>query len=129
MSKPRTRHKSGSKYGGAPSELPSDHLPSNGEVAKYYYLLSSRSVKSDDVIDKLIMELKAKWATVNVELPLMGDLSLRTKTRRFVENVQSYNNRRKLKKAQREYLESEKDFLFDIAACSCELPILPCASR
>ena len=126
---PRTRHKSDSKYGGAPSELPTAHLPSNGEIASYFYLLSSRSAKTDDIICILVTDIQAKWANVNRDLPLKDDLKIRTKTRRLIENIKAYNSRKKMKKAQREDFESKKDLLFDIAACSCELPLLPCSSR
>ena len=67
---PRTRHKSGSNYGGAPSELPSVHLPSNGEVATFFYLLSSKLVKNNYIIYKLVTDLGEKSGKVNLDLPL-----------------------------------------------------------
>ena len=67
---PRTRHKSGSNYGGAPSELPSLHLPSNGEVATYFYLLSFKLVTDNYIIFKLVTNLEEKLGKVNLDLPL-----------------------------------------------------------
>ena len=32
-----SRHQSGEKFGGAPDDLPADHLPSFGEIAAFYY--------------------------------------------------------------------------------------------
>jgi hypothetical protein len=53
---------------------------------------------------------------------------IRRKLKLYLDKVKALNFR-KLKAAQREPLFAIKDKLFDIAACCCQLPALPCHSK
>ena len=80
----KSRHKSGERYGGAPKELPSDHLPSFGEVAAFYYKELASKSKSE-ALNGIEAGLKEKWAIVNAGLPLIPDKSLHVKIKRFID--------------------------------------------
>jgi hypothetical protein len=76
------------------------------------------------VMDKL----RSIWQQCNSALPLLEKLSLRRKLVLFLDKVKSFDGKR-LKRAQKKHLLAVKDQLFDIAACSCQLPALPCKSK
>ena len=124
-----TRGKSGQKIGGTPSELPQSDLPTNKDVIKFFYFVKN----SDNLHDEALVSLVAKslvelWQKVNPRLPLKSNLSIKTKIRTLWGSVKNYNGK-KLNIAKKKFLESSLDKLFDLAACSCALPTLPCDSR
>ena len=123
-----SRHQSGEKFGGAPDDLPSDHLPSFGEIAAFYYKeISSKS--SSEALESIEARLKEKWAIVNAGIPLISDKSLQVKIKRFVDKFKAFDGRRGLTKAQRDNLTQCRSLFFDIAACKCDLPELDCSAR
>ena len=123
-----SRHQSGEKFGGAPDDLPSDHLPSFGEVAAFFYKELSSKSKSE-AIDAIEAGLKEKWGIVNAGLPLLPEKSLHVKIKRFIDKAMSFDSRRGLTKTQRDNLLETRSHLFDIAACKCDLPEIDCSAR
>ena len=126
----KTRQASGEKFGGAPTDLPVGHLPSYGDIASYFYKTQAdKNLNYPAAVDKICEDLVVKWQIVNRSLPLVENKYLRNKVKAFLDKVKFYDQRKKLTKAQRQNMEQEKDFLFDIAACKCSLPELPCNAR
>ena len=126
----KTRQTSGSRYGGAPGDLPAGHLPSYGEMAAYYYKLRDENghKTTDNLIDMLEADLRVKWCTVSDKLPLIEPKSLYTKLKRLIDRVSDFDRKRMSKNAKENFLKL-KDLLFDVAACQCELPLLECSDR
>lgn len=124
----KTRSVSKQKYGGSACDLPGSDLPTNSDIARYYYFvsLSEKDIKTQiHLVERKLMEV---WTNCNPRLPLMEKLAVYKKLRKFLDKVKGYNQKH-LKPAPTKVLLAKKDQLFDISACSCNLPVAPCTSK
>jgi hypothetical protein len=125
--KKRTRSMSGDKFGGCACDLPESDLPTYSDIACYFYFVSLNEkeflCQMQLVQDKLI----SVWSTINPRVPLLDKKCLYNKMKYFLDNVKDFN-RKTLKASRKKVLELQKDRLFDISACTCELPTAPCNS-
>jgi hypothetical protein len=124
----KTRLKSEELYAGGPKELPQSDLPTNSDIARYYYLVSASEFDFKKQIEIVKDKLVQVWEKCNPALPLQPELGIYVKIKRFLEQVKNFNRKQKIGKAAK-FLVDKQDKLFDIAACSCKLPNLPCESR
>jgi hypothetical protein len=123
-----TRGKTSEKYGGIGSDLPTNALPTHGDVARCFYTV--KDAEKDSTTQMLIVKdkLESVWQQCNSALPLMEKIALRTKLTRFLNKVREFD-RNRMKLPQKKLLLAVKEKLFDISACSCQLPVLPCKSK
>jgi hypothetical protein len=123
-----TRGKTSEKYGGIGSDLPTTALPTHGDVARCFDTV--KDAKKDSTTQMLIVKdkLESVWQQCNSALPLMEKIALRTKLTRFLDKVREFD-RNRMKLSQKKLLLAVKEKLFDISACSCQLPVLPCKSK
>lgn len=118
----------GEKFGGAPADLPTTDLPTNSDVARYFYLLSSQEKDYKTQIDLVRQKLNDVWSKCNTRLPVIEEKSLHTKIKRFLDKVKQLNAG-KLIVSLALNVQKTKDKLFDIAACNCSLQTHPCDSK
>jgi hypothetical protein len=121
----KTRQDTCEKWGGTPSELPISILPSYSDIARYYYHVQNQSNPVDLVTNGLI----ARWQQACPSLPLRPIKNIRCKVNRLKILVVDRNANKVKGAEKRANMDKEKDFLFDIAECKCDLPVLPCADR
>jgi len=114
------------KYGGVSQGLPETDLPTYKDVARYFYFVSLKEKDYNSQIRITEEKVTPVWA--KCRLPLIDKVPLRNKLKRFFDKVKNYDQKI-MKPAARKVFDAKREKLFDIAACSCELPILPCASR
>jgi hypothetical protein len=126
--KPKTRGAtSADTYGRSPSELPESDLPTDSDVARYYYHVC---LSENDLATQLRLAMNRVvevWENCNPVMPLKEKKNIYSKVKSFIDNVKAFNWK-SIKSAQRKNLSEKKDKLFDIGACSCQLPIVPCSS-
>lgn len=118
----------GEKFGGAPTDLPTTDLPTNSDVARYFYLLCSHEKDYKAQIDLLQKKLHKVWSKCNTRLPLIDEKSLYVKIKRFLDKVKQLNAG-KLSASLTSNVHKTEDKLFDIAACNCSLQTHPCDSK
>jgi hypothetical protein len=126
---PKSRSKSEVLYGGGPKELPESDLPTYRDVARYVYFVSASEFEVKRQLEIVAAKLVEIWQKCNPLLPLLKEFSIYVKLKRFVDQVKAVNRKQKRSKQALGFVESRKDHLFDISACSCKLPILPCDDR
>jgi hypothetical protein len=126
--KKKTRSASGETFGGSPCQLPTSDLPTNGDVARYFYLLKDHESDFSSQISLIENELRQIWANCNPRLPVIQKTSVHVKLRRFLDKVRLFDRKKNLKAAAQKVLVAKKDKLFDISACSCDLETFPCDS-
>lgn len=124
----KTRQYTQEKWAGTPTDLPVSTFPSYSDIARYYYLICEDvNIKQADYVDNITKAVIDRWQTACPTLPLRTWKSIRNKVTDLKKNVNLRNGNRK--KKRQTGLEANKDLLFDIAACTCDLPILPCNDR
>jgi hypothetical protein len=126
---PKSRSKSEVLYGGEPKELPESDLPTYSDVARYVYLVSASEFEVKGQLEIVAAKLVEIWQKCNPLLPLQSELSIYVKLKRFMDQVKTANRKQKGGKQAHSFVESKKEHLFDISACSCKLPIVPCDDR
>jgi hypothetical protein len=123
-----TRKKSEDLFGGGPSKLPESDLPTNADVARFFYFVEACESDYQTQVQIVAHELVDIWGKCNPQLPLKESKVLYSKIKVFLDKVKKFN-RKNLKVSLSKHLISTKDKLFDIAGCTCALPTLPCDSR
>jgi hypothetical protein len=121
-----TRRKTNEKYGGVGAELPTKALPTYSDVARYFYRVQSIEKDNSTQINLVTEKVEEVWQK-SPAIPLLCKRSLRRKVVRFLDKVKAFNFRN-LKVEKKKELLFVKDKLFDISACTCQLPVLPCSS-
>ena len=127
----KTRQQTEQLWGGNPSEFPISDLPSYSDIARYYYLLKARrpELRELNEFKKIICEdLIIKWKIPSPSLPLRVWKAIDIKLWRHLDKVQK-RNCNLLKVTQHKKMDNDCNLLFDIAACTCELPVLQCTDR
>lgn len=105
--------------------MPESDLPTHGDVARYFYFVR---VSEKDYVTQIHMveeKLIKVWQECNPRLPLRQKRKVYDKVKGFLDSVKAFEQRR-LKLQAKKYLVSQKEKLFDIAACSCSLPVVTC---
>lgn len=125
MAKARTRIASGEKFGGSPSDLSESDLPTNADIARYFYFVCCTETDYITQLHLVQSRLLEIWEKCNPRLPLRNNKAIQLKIKGLLDSVKSYNQKR-LKPQAKKYLISKKDKLFDISACSCPLPVVSC---
>ena len=83
-------------------------------------------------IQKSLIFWKLTWRKnglkCHVIFPFYKKRSLRTKLCQFIDKMKDHDWNQ-LKKKNKDLMIVERDYLFDIAACKCDLPLVECTSR
>ena len=125
-----TRQTSDAKYGGGPSELSKTEPSITRQLICYYYHLKNTDPQSSisQYCQQIKEDLIGIWQSVNPRLPLISTLSIEKKIRELLQLVKDINQKYN-KAAAKRNLANKLNSLFDIAACSCSLEVLPCDDR
>ena len=112
---------------GGSSDLPKTHLPTYKELIHYHYFLRNSNPQMDHsaIYDTIAGDVRSIWAAVNPNLPLIKEYSIMKKIQNLFKKVNDINWK-KANKRMKEDLTKKLDTLFDIAACTCDLPIVDC---
>ena len=113
------------KYGGSPSELPENDLPTYADVARCFYAVSE---KNDDFKTQVTMvreNIMTVWKKCSPHLPHNKAKVVYSKLVNFLTHVKK-TNRKQIKSSTFKYYEYKKEHLFDIATCCCDLPVVTC---
>jgi hypothetical protein len=124
----KRRSSTADKYGGSACELPDSDLPTNVDIARYFYFVSLSESDYNTQIHLVERRLMAVWTKCNPRLPLLEKKVVFNRLKKFTDKVKSYNQKY-MKPASKKVFIAKKDNLFDISACICELPIVPCSSK
>lgn len=124
---PLTRKKSEEKYGGGPCDLALTDPSTYRQLIKYFYYLERVDHSADfwTKVQRVTIDLKSIWLSVNPRLPLISEKSIDRKIKHLLLTVKDINRKHAKANAKRN-LDSKLDKLFDISACSCPLEIVPC---
>jgi len=125
-----TRQSGAKKFCGQPSPLDSTEPPTLRQIIQYNYFLenSQPHLARFDIIKLIVVELQDIWGRVNPRLPVYDEDYITKKVSRELDRVSAIN-RKKLSVKRQQNLEKKLDFLFDIARCSCSLPVVPCSDK
>jgi len=123
-----TRGKTSQNYGGVFADLPTTVLPTYGDVARCYYFVRNAEKHKPTQIKIIQDKIENVWQQCNPALPLMQKKSLTRKLTLFITRVKDFDIKN-LKAAAKKPLLAVKEKLFDISACTCQLPILECKSK
>jgi hypothetical protein len=126
-----TRRSSGKYFGGQPSPLDITEPPTNRQVIQYSYFIknSCPDIKEYDISKMIADDVVKIWSSVNPSLPLHDTYNVVKSVDRLCFKKAKEINRKCLSKVQVQNMEKKLDKLFDISACTCNLPILPCDDR
>jgi hypothetical protein len=119
--------KTNETYGGGAAELSTTSLPTYSDVARYFYHVRHIEKNHSTQINLVKERIEEVWQNA-LAIPLLNNLSLRRKVVKFLNKVKAFNYRN-LKVAKKDQLLLMKDKLFDISACTCQLPVFPCSSK
>ena len=125
-----TRGDSTKKFCGAPCPLNNTEPPTKRQIIQYSYHLKNIDHKMKDwAIAKLIRdEVVGIWTKINSNLPLKENYYISKMVHRLCFEKAKGKNW-KQKKSATDQVEDTIDNLFDIAACMCSLPTLPCNDK
>ena len=129
MSPPRKKT-ARDRFGFPPSDLPVGYLPGKEEVAAYFFKIQNENPKCSmsENVDIVYQKLIEMWARVNVNLPLLSEKVVKFKITKYIQKVRDFNHAKNLSVKQRTTMQTERGYLFDIAACNCDLPQADCNS-
>ena len=117
----------GAKYGGCPRELSDNDLPTYADVARCFYAVSEKVKFFNNQLNKVRERVVEAWKKCNPHLPCIQEGAVYMELKRFLLFVKNFN-RKQAYHSENRLCKYKKEKLFDISACSCELPIVTCAS-
>jgi len=126
----QTRLTSSKQFGGAACELDYTNPSTFRQVINYYHFLKKTAPDSslNKIVDTIFEKLVCIWEKVNPSLPLMKPRNIKSKVKKTLMETDQASCKR-LSTRSRLRLCSQLDTLFDISACQCNLPKLPCSDR
>ena len=115
----------GAKYGGCPRELSDNDLPTYADVARCFYAVSEKVKFFNNQLNKVRERVVEAWKKCNPHLPRIQEGAVYMELKRFLLFVKNFN-----KKQANHYnfkrCKYKQEKLFDISACSCDLPVVTC---
>ena len=116
------------RYGGTPRDLPTTALPTHSDIARSFYKACDVEKKSAAQVGLVQGQLENSWNSCCPELPVMPVRTVFTKILRFCDKLKKINRSKQSSKMVSE-MDTLKNKLFDISACSCTLPQVECANN
>ena len=114
------------KFGGPPANLPQSDLPTFRDIAKCFWKASETEKTFKGQVKFVEDQLLFVWRKCSTVIPLLSARGIRAKLERFLDKVKSTSITKKCSKQLLDDLNAVLDQLFDIAGCTCELPIAAC---
>ena len=113
------------KYGGSPRELSGSDLPTYADVARYFYAVSEKIKYFASQLRIVTARVVKVWKKCKPHLPRIQEGAVYMELKRFLLFVKNFN-----KKQANHYnfkrCKYKQEKLFDISACSCDLPVVTC---
>ena len=119
-------HPRAEKFGGAPQNLPHSDLPTYSDVARCFWKACETERTFKGQLRFVENELLQVWAKCSSVMPLINISSIRRKLDRFLINVRNTSYDKKCSPQLMDDLDAVAQKLFDISACTCELPAVDC---
>jgi len=126
----QTRSSSSRQFGGSACELDLTAPSTFRDVIRYYYFLkkTNQNLPLATIVDTIYEKLLFIWGKINQNLPLMKSKNIKSKLKKVLSETTQASGRRLPPRATTR-LTSQLDTLFDISACQCDLPEVPCTDR
>ena len=126
----QTRLSSSKQFGGAACELECTNPSTFRQIINYHHFLRNTAPGSsmNKLVDTIHEKLVCIWEKVNPDLPLMKPRNIKSKVKKTLMEAEQAS-RKRLSVRSRFRLYSQLDTLFDISACQCSLPKLPCSDK
>ena len=115
----------GEKYGGSPCELPDNDLPTYADVERCFYAVSEKVKYFNNQLNKVRERVVEVWKKCNPHLPRIQEGAVHMELKRFLIFVRNLN-RKQTNHSEIRLCKYKKEKLFDISACSCDLPVVTC---
>ena len=112
------------KYGGSPRELSGSDLPTYADVARCFYAVSEKVKNFNNKLCKVRERVVKVWKKCKPHLPRIQEGAIYMELKRFLIFVRNFNRKQPKRRLNKYKMEK----LFDISACSCDLPVVTCAS-
>ena len=125
-----TRLSGAKKFCGQPNPLDETEPPTLRQIIQYSYYVKNNQphIKHFDVSNLIAEELLVVRGKVNPRLPIYDKSYIIKKVTRELDKAATIN-KTQISAKQKKNMEEKLDFLFDIARCSCSLPIFPCKDK
>ncbi len=115
-------------YAGTPQDLPHSDLPTYGDIARYFYKVREEEPANfREQVKRVKDRLENIWYNCSPALPLLKGPNIFVKLLRFCEKIKLINYGKRSAASVRAKLDLLKDKVFDISACTCQLPVVLCA--
>lgn len=114
------------QFGGAAQHLPQSDLPTYSDIARCYWKASETEISVKGQVTFVKNELQQVWAKCSNALPLLSSRGIDMKLERFFDGVKKTPFPKKRSKKLLDDLDAVAQKLFDISACTCELPNASC---
>ena len=118
-------HHRAEKFGGAPQNLSLSDLPTYGDLARCFWKASETETLFKNQVMFVENQLVTVWKRCSLIMPLLSLPCIHTRLTRFLDKVRITSFKKKSRKLLDD-LEAVRQKLFDIAACTCQLPIAAC---
>ena len=119
-------HHRAEKFGGAPQNLSLSDLPTFGDLARCFWKAFETETHFKDQVIYVENQLLNVWERCSRVMPLVPKKCIHTRLTRFLDNVKTTSLPKKSSRKLLDDLELVRQKLFDIAACTCQLPIAAC---
>ena len=120
-------HRRTKKFFGAPRHLSDSDLPTFSDIAGCYWKASETETTFKRRMTCVHKELMKVWEKCCPVVPLISSRGLLCKLGRFLTKVKYTSLTKKCSKQLLDDLNTMSQKLFDISACSCELPTAACS--
>ena len=114
------------QFGGAAQHLPQSDLPTYSDIARCCWKASETEVTVKGQVTFVRNELLQVWAKCSNALPVISTRAIDDRLERFINKVKQTPFPRKRSKKLLDDLDAVAQKLFDISACTCELPNASC---
>lgn len=115
-------------YSETPSDLQTTDLPTSGDIGSFFRKLEIEDASRSEqevlkITEKKILEI---WKKANPRIPLIEPSTVYIKLKRLYQNIKKFDYHR-LTKKKGSNLVKDREKLFDICKCNCNLDIKECS--
>ena len=118
-------------YAGKPSDLPVSDLPTYRQIIQFYHQIKAQNSDVNKPVyfysREIEINLISLWTRVNPRLVLLTNIE--KKIRSVITTVTVIKRKSKGFRQKKSSLDNNLDKLFDISACRCGLPTIPCDDK
>lgn len=114
------------QFGGAPQHLPQSALPTYRDIARCFWKACETEFRVKEQVTVVANELLLVWAKCSTALPIISSRGVYLRLERFLDKVRKTSHAKKGSRKLLDDLDALAHKLFDISACTCQLPNAPC---